>query len=995
MRKRIGKLVLIVCLVLIFAVTCAYGAEAETSWTEPGNSVLNIINGGTMLTLEEDFYYSENGIYHETVSTTEKLCDEPGQNLNYVDGWIYYTLDGGVIQRVSASGGESELVYRYGEEIKQMYVFPEEIQFLSEGNCYSYSMETGKVTPLSGPENIMSLIPTAYGNAYLVGTVQDYDLYAGETLVLSSVMSAYADQGYLAVCIDNENYQVELSKLFNGFDAATDLEPFEIYGPSEDIAVLADNCSAEDCPICNANAEEAGQYDLTGALDQEEEAQLTSVASGNIAATISQGQENIVKRARQLHEIEWTPLADRYAWRYNSVFSAGQTVTGIPYGQPVYCAGYVGYNVSLDQFAAAVRDNTSAFYSSYSTYNTIAPLYSCDCSSFVSYAWGLPQRHTTYTIPSVSVKVSEQSIYSVQVGDALNSSSHVVLIADVQYDAQGNLVKIVILEQTPIKTKMTAYGEGCAYSLARIQSYYLDGGYTIYRNENRDSVTYTHSCAVPIDGDYCSSCKTKAPYASVSSTVVGGKTVSLTHKDSSATIYYTTDGSTPTTNSTRYTGPIVVYGTTTIKAIGVTSQFSGSDVLTYKVTVEPVATPTATVKTGTAGNGYIERNSTVALTTETQGATLYYTTDGSTPTTSSTQYTTPITIDRDMTIKVLAVANGYTNSQIATISYKVGTAYTITASAGSNGSISPAGTTKVMQSDSKTYTIQPSSGYKVKSVLVDGVNVGAVTSYTFSNVSGNHTIKAEFQISATVPFTDVSSSNWYYEAVCYTYSNNLFNGTSTTQFSPSGTMTRGMFITVLGRMAGEDEYIGKIAVLNGSDVNIRSGPSTSTQVVGVAQKRQIVSVLDSTSDGSYTWYKIKTNGVTGYIRGDLLKVYTGQLSDLDLSKYYSGYAQWAYLTGILDGVSSGTFGGNNNITREEMALILYNYAKVYGITLPTSNQKVTFSDDGSISSTAKTAVYALQQAGIINGVGNNLYDPKGSATRAQVAKIYMEFLKTV
>lgn len=77
--------------------------------------------------------------------------------------------------------------------------------------------------------------------------------------------------------------------------------------------------------------------------------------------------------------------------------------------------------------------------------------------------------------------------------------------------------------------------------------------------------------------------------------------------------------------------------------------------------------------------------------------------------------------------------------------------FTITASAGSGGTISPSGTTSVLQNSSNAFTITPDAGYSVSDVLIDGVSAGAVTSYTFSNVSAAHTISAAFSmISSTV-----------------------------------------------------------------------------------------------------------------------------------------------------------------------------------------------------------------------------------------------------
>lgn len=126
--------------------------------------------------------------------------------------------------------------------------------------------------------------------------------------------------------------------------------------------------------------------------------------------------------------------------------------------------------------------------------------------------------------------------------------------------------------------------------------------------------------------------------------------------------------------------------------------------------------------------------------------------------------------------------------------------YDIIAEAGENGTISPAGESSVIENGTKTYTITPDDGYVVADVKVDGQSVGAVTTYTFDNISADHEIEATFKWDN--PFTDVSEDDDCYEAVKYVYENGLFIGTSDTEFSPNVTMTRSMFATVLARLAG-------------------------------------------------------------------------------------------------------------------------------------------------------------------------------------------------
>lgn len=962
-------------------------ALADDTWAEPGNLDLNIINGGIMLTDGDEFYYSENGIYLERNGYSTQISPDAGTNLNLSGGFIYYTLSGGEVRRVPSGGGEPESVYNNGSDISKLYTIGEnELRFVSGGKAYSHYINSGETVSRSGISGIINLIPTEYGDIYTTGTALNYSVYAGDTLVLENVTSCYTDSGYLAVNIDTVDYQILLERLFNGFSRSNDLQPFNIHGTESFATLFSIDEGAHVCAECEANAE---NWDFTVRLMTDDPG--VDPGPGDLIPQVSQGQKNIVKRARQLHEIEWTPLEDRYQWGYRGVFKAGTTYTGLPYGQPVN-TGYVGWTISFDKYMSSVNDNTSVFYSDYSWYNKVAPYYSTDCSGFVSYAWGMKFRHTTYNIPHDAERVSDQSIYSLQIGDCLNhSTSHVVLVSDVWYDAEGKVSSVEIMEQTPVITKLTRYGASGSKTLSTLQSYYLNGGYVIYRNPERDSVAYTHNCNVPIDGDYCANCKSSAPKIQTSS-AIGSKTVSLSHKDSSAVIYYTLDGSTPTSSSTMYTTPITVNKTTKLRAIAVTTQFSGSQILEYSIKIPPAATPTFSVTSGTSSGNIISTGSQITLATASSGATIYYTLDGTEPTTSSSKYSSPITLTSDTTIRAMCQASGMTQSETAVISYKIGKTFTITSSAGAGGSISPSGSTKVLETTSKTFTIAANSGYKVKSVTVNGTSVGAVSSYTFSSISADATISATFEEIVDMPFTDVTQNDWFFSAANYVYKRGLFSGTSDTTFWPGGTMTRGMFVTVIARMSGQDKTLtGGSGIVTGSGVNIRQEPNTSSTVLGVADKYNAVQILGTSGE----WYNIKKGSVTGYIRGDFIKKYDGTFTDLPSNEYYSAYVEWAYLTGIAGGTSMSTFSATTNITREEMCVMLYNYAEKFGIDLPQTNAKAAFNDDASISSGAKTAVYAMQQAGVVSGTGNGSFEPLATASRAHVAQIFKNFLEAI
>ena len=262
--------------------------------------------------------------------------------------------------------------------------------------------------------------------------------------------------------------------------------------------------------------------------------------------------------------------------------------------------------------------------------------------------------------------------------------------------------------------------------------------------------------------------------------------------------------------------------------------------------------------------------------------------------------------------------------------------YTITASAGTGGSISPSGSVSVREGRDKTFTITPDSGYHISDVLVDGKSVGAVTSYTFENVQKKHTIEAVFakdnpDTGVDHPFTDVHPDDWFYEAVMFVYQNNLMNGTSATTFSPNDTTTRAQIAAIFYRMAGNPAVDGK-----NSFTDVPYGPGTA-------------------------WYY---DAVT-----------------------------WAQKNGILAGYEDGTFHPDDPITREQLAVVFYNYAKFKGYNITANGDLSAFTDAGDISAWAQEAMKWAVGSGLMNGKGNGIIDPKGTATRAEVAAMLHKFIE--
>jgi hypothetical protein len=161
---------------------------------------------------------------------------------------------------------------------------------------------------------------------------------------------------------------------------------------------------------------------------------------------------------------------------------------------------------------------------------------------------------------------------------------------------------------------------------------------------------------------------TQAPNFSVAAgTFSANQTVALSSSTANATIYYTVDGSKPTTGSTLYTGPITVSKSQTINAIAVSANLSTSPVASATYVIQPVAAaPTFSIATGIYNAGQL-----VVILDIVPGSTIYYTTDGSTPTTSSNVYLLPILVSTNQTLNAIAAAPDYTNSLVATAKYTI------------------------------------------------------------------------------------------------------------------------------------------------------------------------------------------------------------------------------------------------------------------------------------------------------------------------------------
>ena len=185
--------------------------------------------------------------------------------------------------------------------------------------------------------------------------------------------------------------------------------------------------------------------------------------------------------------------------------------------------------------------------------------------------------------------------------------------------------------------------------------------------------------------------------------------------------------------------------------------------------------------------------------------------------------------------------------------------------------------------------------------------------------------------STGLPFDDVDTGDWYYEAVEYVYENGLMNGVASDEFSPNATLTRGMMVTILYRLEGE--------------------PAVN---------------------------------------------YALPFDDIDGDEWYAEAVRWAASEGIVNGVSDTEYAPNANITREQLATMLYRYAQYIGMDAVDLRENISgFADADSVSEYAVQALNWAVGEELVNGMGDNTLAPQGNATRAQAAALLMRYVEYV
>lgn len=268
------------------------------------------------------------------------------------------------------------------------------------------------------------------------------------------------------------------------------------------------------------------------------------------------------------------------------------------------------------------------------------------------------------------------------------------------------------------------------------------------------------------------------------------------------------------------------------------------------------------------------------------------------------------------------------------------TTYIITASAEGGGTISPNGSVTVTEGDSQTFAITPNNGYHIEDVLVDGVSVGAVSTYTFSNVTANHTITATFERNS-LPIH-------YYT------------------------------ITATAGEGGAIAPDGTVRVAQGADRTFTISAAEGYVIADVLVDGESIGAVDS-----YTFENVRQNHtiearfqpVSGVADPD----------DTGVSDWLNTDDHLAYL----DGYPDNTFQPEEDMTRAEAAQMFYNLLRDQDV-----DTTVSFTDVAADAWYAE-AVNTLATLEIVDGVGDNRFAPERTITRAEFTTMAMRFCQEI
>jgi hypothetical protein len=410
-------------------------------------------------------------------------------------------------------------------------------------------------------------------------------------------------------------------------------------------------------------------------------------------------------------------------------------------------------------------------------------------------------------------------------------------------------------------------------------------------------------------------------FSPVAGTYTGAQTVTISDGTSGATIYYTTNGTTPTTSSTVYSGPVTVNATETLNAIAVATGSSNSAIGSAPYTIST----STTAPTFSPAGGTYTSTQTVAMSDTTAGATIYYTTNGITPTTTSTVYTGPITVSSTETIQAIAAASGLSNSAVAAATY----------------TITPPAATPVISPAAGTYTSS-------QIVSISDATAGAILYYTTNGTTPNTSsavYSAPITISATETVKVIASATGYATSAVATAAYVITPPAAAPTFSPvAGTYASSQTVTLSDATVGATIYY----TINGTVPTTSSTLYSAPITVGASETLNAVAIATgySISPVSSAAYAITLPSATPTF-SPIAGTYTAAQS-VTISDTTPGATIYYTTNGTTPTTSSSVYSGPITVSTTET---------VYAIAVAT----------GYTSSAAGTAAYTITSvAPVIN-----------------------------
>ena len=343
----------------------------------------------------------------------------------------------------------------------------------------------------------------------------------------------------------------------------------------------------------------------------------------------------------------------------------------------------------------------------------------------------------------------------------------------------------------------------------------------------------------------------------------------------------------------------------------------------------------------------------------------------------------------------------------------------IDASANNGGVISPEGRTNLTRGDSVTYSITPFSGYHISDVTVDGQSVGAVDSYTFDNVTDNHTIAVTFARDSggnSGGGSDDSDPTYAIRASAGNGGSISPKGTVRVEKGDSKTYTitadKGYAIadvTVNGKSVGAvDSYTFKNVT---SDQTIRAtfaleGAAEQPGFSDVSKNDWFYDAVQDAVDmglmAGVSADRFDPQGtVTRAMVAQILYAREGKptvsgaaaISDVPANAWFHNAMQWAKGQGVIAGYPDGRMDPNAPVTREQLAVILHSYAQKKDMDLSKTADLAGYADAADVSVWAKDAMSWAVGSGLISGRSASTLAPAGSATRAECAVIFTQMFQ--